>query len=45
MEEKLTYAEGTVMEAVVGVAGTVLATAIIAVVVLLTNNGNHPPAW
>jgi len=45
MEEKPTYAEGTVMEAVVGVIGPVLATAIIAVLVILTNNGNHPPAW
>lgn len=45
MENKLTYAEGTVMEAVVGVIGTVLATTLIAVLVILTNNANHLPSW
>lgn len=45
MEDKPTYSEGTMMEAVVGIIGPTLATALIALLVILNNNANNPPSW
>ena len=45
MDNKPIYSEGTQLEAIVGVIGPILATTIIAVLVILTNNANNPPSW
>jgi len=43
--EEIVYAEGTKLDAAVGIIGALVAISVIATIVLLTNNGNTPPAW
>ncbi|MEM6883520.1 MAG: hypothetical protein AAF571_00705 [Verrucomicrobiota bacterium] len=43
--EETVYAEGSKLDAIIAIAGALIAVSIIATIVLLTNNGNTPPAW
>lgn len=43
--QEIVYAEGTKLDAIVGIIGALIVVSIIATIVLLTNNGNTPPAW
>ena len=43
--EEVVYAEGSKLDAVIAITAAVIAVSVIATIVLLTNNGNTPPAW
>lgn len=43
--DEIVYAEGTKLDAIVSIVGALLTVSVIATIVLLTNNGNTPPAW
>ncbi|MEM6600905.1 MAG: hypothetical protein AAF649_05920 [Verrucomicrobiota bacterium] len=43
-QEQTVYAEGTKLDAVISFIAALIAVSVIAAIVLLTNNGNTPPA-